>query len=68
MIFGVLELEKVIQIDDRTRLDASKSYTTPDEGDITLIEIQPEGTESLLMLRQVDTLIGSTLGLLVLQL
>lgn len=42
MIFPVLKLEKVVQVEDQTRLDASKSYTTPDESSITLIEIEPE--------------------------
>lgn len=42
MIFPTLELEQVLQVDDRTRLNASKSYTTPDESAITLVEIEPE--------------------------
>lgn len=46
MIFAVLELEGVLQVEDMTRLDASKSYATPDEAAITLIEIQPEASAS----------------------
>lgn len=42
MIFPVLKLEDVVQVDDQTRLDASKSYITPDEASITLIEIEPD--------------------------
>jgi len=42
MIFPVLKLEEIVQVDDRTRLDASDSYVTPDEAAITLIEIEPE--------------------------
>lgn len=42
MIFPTLELEQTLQVDDRTRLDATKSYITPDENAITLIEIEPE--------------------------
>lgn len=41
MIFPALELEAVVQINDRTRLDARKSYITPDEAAITLVEIEP---------------------------
>jgi len=42
MIFPVMKLENVVQVNDQTRLDASKSYTTPDESSITLIEIEPD--------------------------
>lgn len=42
MIFPTLELEQTLQVDDRTRLSAEKSYITPDENAITLIEIEPE--------------------------
>ncbi len=42
MIFPVLELEQVVQVDDRTRLDGLKAYTTPDEAAITLVEIEPD--------------------------
>lgn len=42
MIFPVLELEQVVQVDDKTRLNAKKTYATPDEADISLIEIEPE--------------------------
>lgn len=42
MIFPVLKLEDIVQVDDQTRLDASKSYVTPDEASITLIEIEPD--------------------------
>jgi len=42
MIFPVLKLEDIVQVDDQTRLDARKSYTTPDEASVTLIEIEPD--------------------------
>lgn len=42
MIFPVLELEDVLQVDDKTRLDARKSFISPDEAAITLVEIEPE--------------------------
>lgn len=42
MIFPILKLENVIQVNDKTRLDGTKSYVTPDEAAITLVEIEPE--------------------------
>lgn len=45
MIFPVLELEKTVQVNDRTRLDARKVYLTPDEAAITLVEIQPSASD-----------------------
>lgn len=42
MIFPVLKIENIVQVDDQTRLDARKSYTTPDEASVTLIEIEPD--------------------------
>lgn len=42
MIFPVLELESVVQVNDKTRLSALKSYKTPDEDDISKIEIKPD--------------------------
>jgi hypothetical protein len=42
MIFGTLETEQMLQTNDKTRLDATKSYISPDESSITKVEIQPE--------------------------
>lgn len=42
MLFPVLELESVVQVDDKTRLSALKSYISKDETPITLVEIEPE--------------------------
>lgn len=44
MIFPTLQLESVLQVDDKTRLDGTKTYITPDEEAITLIEIEPEAS------------------------
>jgi hypothetical protein len=41
-IFPNLELEALVQENDKTRLDARKSFVTPDEANITLVEIEPE--------------------------
>lgn len=42
MIFPNLRLEDVVQINDKTRLDATKSFVSKDEASITLVEIEPE--------------------------
>lgn len=44
MIFPSLELEGIVQVFDRTRLNASKSFITPDEAIISLIRIKPEAS------------------------
>jgi hypothetical protein len=41
-IFPLLNLEDVIQVGDKTRLDASKSFISKDEAAVTLVEIEPE--------------------------
>jgi len=41
MIFPHLELEAVVQVNDRTRLNASKSFVTQNESAISLIQIRP---------------------------
>ena len=40
-IFPNLVLEPVVQVDDKTRLDGTKSFITSDEAAITVIEIEP---------------------------
>jgi hypothetical protein len=40
-IFPDLQMEPIIQTQDKTRFDATKSYITVDEAAITLVEIQP---------------------------
>lgn len=42
MIFPVLELENTLQVNDKTRLNGAKTYLSPDEAAITLVEIEPE--------------------------
>ena len=41
MIFPVIELENMVQIDDRTRLKVDKSFVSADESSMTLIEVEP---------------------------
>jgi hypothetical protein len=42
MIFPTLEIEAVVQVGDRTRLDASKTYASKDGPVIASVEIEPE--------------------------
>lgn len=48
MIFPVLELENIIQVNDKTRLDGVKSFQSPDEPVITLVEIEPESASGFI--------------------
>jgi len=41
-IFGKLVLENAVQTDDKTRLDATKSFVSKEESPITKVEIEPE--------------------------
>ena len=41
MIFPVLQTEATVQVSDKIRLDATKTYATPDEAAISLVEIEP---------------------------
>ena len=47
-IFGILELEPVVQVDDKTRLKADKSFVSKDEAAISLIEIEPEAGDGFI--------------------
>lgn len=42
MIFPNLELESVVQVKDRTRLNGTKTFVSKDEEAITVVEIEPE--------------------------
>lgn len=41
-IFPHIQTEKTVQVNDRFRIDVSRSYTTKDEAAISLVEIEPE--------------------------
>ncbi len=47
-IFGVLDTEPDVQVDDKTRLRAEKSFVSKDEAAITLVEIEPEGSSGFI--------------------
>lgn len=53
MRFPKLTLETTIQVDDKIRLDASKSFATTDET-ITDVEIQPEAAEAFISVYNTD--------------
>jgi hypothetical protein len=42
MIFPIIECDNVIQVNDKFRIKTDKTYTTPDEEAISLIEIEPD--------------------------
>lgn len=42
MIFFNVVTESIVQVDDMTRIDATKIQVTPDEGNITLVRISPD--------------------------
>jgi hypothetical protein len=46
MIFGNIELEAVVQVSDKTRLNCTKSFVSKDESAITLVRIKPETSGS----------------------
>jgi hypothetical protein len=41
VIFPQIRTEKIVQVNDRTRINCIESFVSPDEADITLVEIQP---------------------------
>lgn len=43
MIFPNLVLDSIIQVNDKMRLDASETFATPDEGEITNVEFSFDG-------------------------
>jgi hypothetical protein len=40
-IFGVLESDPIVQVSDKIRLKADRSFVSKDEAAITLVEIEP---------------------------
>lgn len=41
-IFGIIKTEPILQVNDKTRIDCTKSFVSKDEALITLVEIEPE--------------------------
>lgn len=42
MIFPLIEAEPIVQVNDKTRINAAKSFISKDETAVTLVEIEPE--------------------------
>jgi hypothetical protein len=42
MIFGVIETENIIQVNDKVRISGVKSFVSKDEDAVSLVEIEPE--------------------------
>ena len=47
-IFGNIELESVVQTNDKTRINCSKSFVSKDNAAITLVRIKPEASGSFI--------------------
>ena len=47
-IFGILDLEPTVQVNDKTRLKATQSFISKDEAAVTLVEIQPSAADSFI--------------------
>lgn len=54
-IFANIKTEDIIQVNDKTRLKASGSFISKDEAAVTLVEIQPEATESFIPVTDADS-------------
>jgi len=46
-IFPNIELEELIQVGDKTRIDCTKTYKTANEADISKVQVNPNGTFNL---------------------
>ena len=46
MIFPHLDFEKIVQVNDKTRLDANRTFLSPSSNPIQVLEIQPEALEN----------------------
>lgn len=47
-IFGNIELESMVQVNDKTRINCSKSFVSKDNASVTLVRIKPESTGSFI--------------------
>jgi hypothetical protein len=47
-IFGNIELESMVQVNDKTRINCSKSFVSKDNAAVTLVRIKPESTGSFI--------------------
>lgn len=54
-IFPNINTENIIQVNDKLRISAAKTFTTPDEAAITLVEIEPHAGEGFIDVTNVDS-------------
>lgn len=47
-IFGNIEVEAVVQVNDKTRINCAKSFVSKDEAALTLVRIRPEASEAFI--------------------
>lgn len=53
-IFPILELEPKVQTNDKTRLDATKSFKTADVTNVSLVRIKPDNSETFFTVASTD--------------
>lgn len=54
MIFPVLKIESKVQIGEKTRINGTKSYTSPNEAAVSLVRIKPTASESFITVSALD--------------
>lgn len=55
-IFGNIETEATVQVNDKTRINCTKTFLSKDEAAITLVRIKPSGTDSFITVSGVTPL------------
>lgn len=55
-IFGNIEVESVVQVNDKTRINCTKSFISKDEAAITLVRIKPSSSDSFITVSGVTPL------------
>jgi len=55
-IFGNIETESTVQVNDKTRINCTKTFLSKDEAAITLVRIKPSGTDSFITVSGVTPL------------
>lgn len=53
--FPIIENEAIVQVGDKTRIDATKSFATPDQQAISNVEIEPESGSGFIAVFDADS-------------
>lgn len=48
MIFPLIEAEPIVQVNDKTRINCTKTFTSKDEAAITVVEIKPDAASAFI--------------------